>query len=91
LLEPDVIRQKRRVALEASFDHFGKNHEEQFWTHRALEIIFQKSAIRAGFQQNEVGVVETKIAFANVLSKRLKVLEEARQEGDYTLRLMPPL
>ncbi|KAF9428581.1 hypothetical protein BGZ94_001884 [Podila epigama] len=40
------------------------------------------SAARAGLQVNEAGEVEAEITFVNVLSRRRKVLEDARHKGD---------
>jgi hypothetical protein len=79
LLESDVIQQKRRDALKASFNYFRINDEQQFWIQRAAEVEFQMSAARAGRRINKAGEVESKITSANVLSKRQEMLE-ARQD-----------
>lgn len=81
LIEADVIRQKRRIALKTSFIHFRKHYEERFWTKRVLEVRTEEVANRTGLIVHEVGEVQSKAVFDNFLSKTHSELDSGPHDG----------
>ncbi|KAF9944885.1 hypothetical protein BGZ65_011464, partial [Modicella reniformis] len=69
LINSSQIRQSRREKLREAFVFFQKNHEEDFWANRALQLNSQTSSKKAAVFVQNVGLRQAESAYRHCFSK----------------------